>query len=603
MTNTPKYCLKNGTIINNRYEIVRYISSGGFGITYEAHDNGFNNRVAIKELYIKEICSREADSLTVSINETNEPTFVIHRRKFIEEARRLHKLSHPNIVKVSDVIETNGTAYIVMEYIDGKPLSRVDVPLSETIARGYINSILDALEYVHNKGLLHLDIKPGNIMIDSSGKAILIDFGTSKVYGDSNGNSLSLSTSLAYTPGYAPLEQMSVKTVKDLGPYSDMYALGTTLYYILTGEKPLLPGEILENDGRLPHIESLSTEMQCAILQATKVVRTTRLTTVDQFRRALNGEIIDVKAEERRRKEEEERRRKEEEERRKKIATVPANTVIPKNNEETKPTNNGNNNNNNQTQTVATNRTTTYNEPLGNKPQKLNKAAITAILVALITIISLAGYRYIQNSINEDSVSTPTLYENKKKSSKVKQSSKKSNSKNKENTAEEDDEKSIVITTDNPVNQQSEVSNPASISTTDSAKGSINNAITPVNPPKTKVAKPKVSTAVKQTYTPQTIAKPAPTQNIIKATKTTNNTVSTKSTATPSNSSSRKKPKQTSSYSGGSAFKSSNISSQTQKTVNTDPFNKGTVKSDPFKKEQKVNDNPFKSKKVVNSYE
>ena len=90
MTNTPKYSLKNGTIISNRYEIVRYISSGGFGITYEALDKKFNVLIAIKELYIKEICSREADTLTVSINETNEPTFITHRRKFIEEARRLY---------------------------------------------------------------------------------------------------------------------------------------------------------------------------------------------------------------------------------------------------------------------------------------------------------------------------------------------------------------------------------------------------------------------------------------------------------------------------------------------------------------------------------
>lgn len=427
MTNTPKYSLKKGTIINNRYEILRYISSGGFGITYEAIDKAFNARVAIKELYIKEICNREADSLTVSINETNEPTFVTHRRKFIEEARRLHKLSHPNIVKVSDVIETNGTAYFVMDYIDGKPLSRIDVPITESMARHYIDHILDALEHVHSNGVLHLDIKPGNIMIDNSGKAILIDFGASKVFGDSDGNSLSLSTSLAYTPGYAPLEQMSVKTIKDLGPYSDIYALGATLYYILTGEKPLLPGEILENDGVLPHIEKLSYEMQCAITQATKVVRTTRLNTIDQFRRALKGEIIDVKAEERRRKEaEEERRRKEEEERRKATATVI--TVIPKKIDETKLANNGSSN----TKTVATDKPT-YNEASEDKHQKLSKISIAAVLVALITIISLAGYRYLQDQSNEDSFSTPINNYNEKKETTVKKSSGKKSTNNNEN--------------------------------------------------------------------------------------------------------------------------------------------------------------------------
>lgn len=151
------------------------------------------------------------DSLSVSINKTNTPTFNTHRRKFLEEANRLKALSHPNIVKVSDVIEANGTAYFVMNYIEGNPLSRKKKPISEAEALRIINPILDALEYVHGNGLLHLYIKPENIMIDNQGNAILIDFGTSKVFGDADGNSLSLSTSLAYTPGYAPLEQMSIK--------------------------------------------------------------------------------------------------------------------------------------------------------------------------------------------------------------------------------------------------------------------------------------------------------------------------------------------------------------------------------------------------------
>ena len=320
---TPKYSLRKGTKILNRYEILRYISSGGFGITYEAFDLLSKRRIAIKELYITEICNRESDAITVTINDTNKPTFFAHRRKFLDEAKRLMELSHPNIIKVSDVFEANGTAYFAMDYIEGKPLSKEVVPMSENIAISIINPILDALEYIHNKGVLHLDIKPSNIMIDKHGKVILIDFGTSKVYGDADGKSLSLSTTLAFTPGYAPLEQMSVSTVKNLGTYSDIYAIGATLYYLLSGCKPLLPGEILENDEKLPRIENITTETQNAIWQATKVVRTTRIATVEQLRRALAGEIIDVKAEElqrkeekRRRREEIERRRKQEEERR-----------------------------------------------------------------------------------------------------------------------------------------------------------------------------------------------------------------------------------------------------------------------------------------------
>lgn len=575
MTNTPKYSLKKGTIINNRYEILRYISSGGFGITYEAIDKAFNARVAIKELYIKEICNREADSLTVSINETNEPTFVTHRRKFIEEARRLHKLSHPNIVKVSDVIETNGTAYFVMDYIDGKPLSRIDVPITESMACHYIDHILDALEHVHKNGVLHLDIKPGNIMIDNSGKAILIDFGASKVFGDSDGNSLSLSTSLAYTPGYAPLEQMSVKTVKDLGPYSDIYALGATLYYILTGEKPLLPGEILENDGVLPHIEKLSYEMQCAITQATKVVRTTRLNTIDQFRRALKGEIIDVKAEERQRKEEEERRRKEEEERRKATATVI--TVIPKKIDETKLANNGSSN----TKTVDTDKPT-YNETSEDKPQKLSKISIAAVLVALITIISLAGYRYLQDQSNEDSFSIPINNYNEKKETPVKKSSGKKSTNNNENeffidsTATESKVPTEIKTDSTPVVVNDTPT--SSDSPQQEAKVEVKKEVKPksVAPKKTElhqVSKPKPTPKQKVIEKKAPKTKPAPQQYIKKTPKTPKN------------------PKKSiSGYSEGSAFRSS----ETQK-----------VNSDPFKKEPKVNADPFnkKVKKVINPYE
>lgn len=578
MTNTPKYSLKKGTIINNRYEIVRYISSGGFGITYEAIDKAFNARVAIKELYIKEICNREADSLTVSINETNEPTFVTHRRKFIEEARRLHKLSHPNIVKVSDVIETNGTAYFVMDYIDGKPLSRIDVPITESMARHYIDHILDALEHVHSNGVLHLDIKPGNIMIDSSNKAILIDFGASKVFGDSDGNSLSLSTSLAYTPGYAPLEQMSVKTIKDLGPYSDIYALGATLYYILTGEKPLLPGEILENDGVLPHIEKLSYEMQCAISQATKVVRTTRLNTIDQFRRALKGEIIDVKAEERRKKAEEERRRKEEEERRKATATVI--TVIPEKIDETKLANNGSSN----TKTVDTDKPT-YNESSEGKHQKLSKISIAAVLVALISIISLAGYRYLQNSTNEDSLSTPTYNHNEKKETTIKQPSDNKKTNNKKDK--------ILI---NPTKKKSEapketkkVSTPAVVKTTPTTSE------TPRQETKVEVkkeVKPKSVATQKTIQSQVSKPKPTPKQKVLEKKAPT-----TKPAPRPTIEELKneiKFPKKPSNrrggLSGGSAFRSSET-----KKVNSDPFKKEQkVNADPFNKEQKVKADPFR---------
>ncbi len=422
MARPPKYCLKVGTMIKNRYEILRYISSGGFGITYEAVERDTRRHVAIKELYIKEICNRDTDTITVSVNDINEPTFTTHRRKFFEEANRLKALSHPNIVKVSEVIEANGTAYFVMDYIEGNSLSRESVPMSEEMAMHVINPILDALEYVHNHGLLHLDIKPGNIMIDNHGKAILIDFGTSKVYGDADGNSLSLSSSLAYTPGYAPIEQLSLKTVKTLGTYSDIYAIGATLYYLLTGEKPLLPGEILENDGKLPRINNISAEMQNAIWQATKVVRTTRLATVDQLRRAIKGAVIDVKveelqrkederrrkeeqqrklAEEERRRDEEEKRRKLEDERRKKneqrrktIASS-EDTVIPQS-ANAKPVSQEQKTIDSQKANINQDKPHTSTQ----KKDNSNKRSIITVLVTILVIAAIATYLYF-NKYNE----------------------------------------------------------------------------------------------------------------------------------------------------------------------------------------------------------
>ncbi len=426
---TPKYSLRKGTKILNRYEILRYISSGGFGITYEAFDLLSKRRIAIKELYITEICNRESDAITITINDTNKPTFFAHRRKFLDEAKRLMELSHPNIIKVSDVFEANGTAYFAMDYIEGKPLSKEVVPMSENIAIFIINPILDALEYIHNKGLLHLDIKPSNIMIDKHGKVILIDFGTSKVYGDADGKSLSLSTTLAFTPGYAPLEQMSVSTVKNLGTYSDIYAIGATLYYLLSGSKPLLPGEILENDEKLPRIENITTETQNAIWQATKVVRTTRIATVEQLRRALAGEIIDVKAEElqrkeekrrrreeieRHRKQEEERRRREEIERRRREIANDGNT-IPINKERIiNPQPINPHQNNAQPINKRTKNPQIIKKNTPQKKEKSNNKVFTVILATLIGIAAIAIVVYFYHiftnePIDKDSVDTPIV--------------------------------------------------------------------------------------------------------------------------------------------------------------------------------------------------
>ncbi len=185
-----------GTLLQGgKYRIVRFISSGGFGCTYEAEHVMLEERMAIKEFFVRDFCNRDASSHHISVGIHSKKELVEKLKgKFIAEARALCKLHHPGIVSVSDVFEENGTAYYVMEYIEGTSLHGLiqeqgRLPEKETL--DYIRQVCDALRYVHNKNRLHLDIKPGNIMIDKEGKATLIDFGASKHYDSETGENTS----------------------------------------------------------------------------------------------------------------------------------------------------------------------------------------------------------------------------------------------------------------------------------------------------------------------------------------------------------------------------------------------------------------------------
>ena len=280
--------LQDGTILNNRYKILRFLSSGGFGNTYEAEDEEFGAHVAIKELFISGTCKRESDDRQVSISVAdNRQLFRRHKEKFRNEAARLRKINHPNVVKVRDEFEENGTAYYVMDFVRGKSLDDMQRSgeLNEKRSVQYINQVLAALEAVHDVGILHLDIKPSNVMVDDNNSVVLIDFGASKRLADDDGKSLSLSTGLAGTPGYAPLEQMSgdEKLIKE---HSDIYAVGATLYKLVSGLTPPDSNGIL-NKG-LPDIEA-SPLIKTAIKAAMEVKCANRPQTVAEFRAILNG--------------------------------------------------------------------------------------------------------------------------------------------------------------------------------------------------------------------------------------------------------------------------------------------------------------------------
>ena len=281
--------LSPGTKID-QYTICKHLASGGFGNTYLA-TNRMGSQVVIKEFYMSGMCSRDINNqnVTISISE-NIPLFETQRKKFLKEAHLIHSFSHPNIVKVSDLFEANGTAYYVMDYIEGMSLAQMPKPLSEKMVMHYLHQIMNALEYVHSQNVTHLDIKPSNIMIDSNNNAILIDFGASKLFDNEDDlNKSRTTTGLAYTPGYAPIEQLS-NDIKTIGPHSDIYALGATLYNLLTNSKPPQPSEIHKNG--LPQIRNISPSLMNTIYEAMKYFEYERIQNVAGLRLALNRKPI-----------------------------------------------------------------------------------------------------------------------------------------------------------------------------------------------------------------------------------------------------------------------------------------------------------------------
>ena len=242
--------LRVGTIIHGTYRIDRYLSSGGFGNTYVATNIQFGEQYAITEFFMRGISQRDDNNTTVSVSNTdNRETFASQLEKFKKEAGRLRKLNNEHIGRVHDLFEENGTAYYVMDYIEGENLSerlkRTGKPLSEAEVMQLLPQILDALEAAHKDGILHLDLKPANIMVDKQGVVKLIDFGASKQQSAQGG--ATTSTAVSYTNGYAPREQME-QNLEKFGPWTDFYALGATLYTLLTNKKPPLPSDI-DDDG------------------------------------------------------------------------------------------------------------------------------------------------------------------------------------------------------------------------------------------------------------------------------------------------------------------------------------------------------------------
>ena len=280
-----------GTLLRGgTYRIVRFIDSGGFGRTYEAEHLMLQKRVAIKEFFVKDFCARNENTSYVVVGiKSKEPLVDKLKSKFVDEARAVSRFRHAGIVQVSDVFEENGTAYYVMDYIEGsslKDIVRSEGPLSERRALKYIFQVADALKYVHEHNRLHLDVKPGNIMVDGSDNAILIDFGTSKQYDEVSGENTS--TLLGHTPGYAPPEQMS-KSVMNFLPATDIYALGAALYNLLTGKTPPDANDRISGTMLDPLPASVSDCVRRAVEESMRLNKSQRPQCIEEFLAILRG--------------------------------------------------------------------------------------------------------------------------------------------------------------------------------------------------------------------------------------------------------------------------------------------------------------------------
>ncbi len=283
--------LQPGTLLQgDRYRIIDVLGQGGFGITYLAEQVMAERKVCIKEFFPKEYYNRDEDSRSISLGSQGSAEIMdLYKAKFIKEAKTIAKLDHPNIIHIHDVFTENNTAYYVMEYIDGESLSALVKErgaLSEDEAVNYIKQVAAALSNIHEQRIMHLDIKPANIMLrKNDGKPVLIDFGLSKQY-DAEGNQTS-STPVGISAGYAPMEQYQQGGVKEFSPETDIYSLGATLYYLVTGVVPPQAAAIVD-DG-LPELPAhLSANVRNAIERSMEVQRKKRPHSMSEFVALLN---------------------------------------------------------------------------------------------------------------------------------------------------------------------------------------------------------------------------------------------------------------------------------------------------------------------------
>ena len=287
---------KQGSLLQGDNVIEKTLGQGGFGITYMGLEVELNRKVAIKEFFIKEYCERDSGTSHVTVGSQGSKEIVERlRAKFVKEAQTIAQLDNPHVIKIYDIFEENDTAYYVMEYIEGESLEEYvnkRQRLDEASAVKFVGQIADALTYIHDKNILHLNVKPSNVMLRESGEAVLIDFDVSKHY-DESGEQNS-TTLVAISKGYSPIEQYTLGGVSHFNPSTDIYSLGAMLYRLLTGERPEEAPVLINETLTIPPY--VSARCASVIRKAMSMKKSSRYQSAAKMKAALccDGDTEDV---------------------------------------------------------------------------------------------------------------------------------------------------------------------------------------------------------------------------------------------------------------------------------------------------------------------
>lgn len=279
----------------DKYRIDSTLSAGGFGIVYLARDIAKDVQIVIKEYMPNKLAQRLPDGFVMPQGEQQAEHHNEGMRLFLQEATALIKLKHPNIVRVLNFFRANGTVYMVMEYRPGKNLQRYikshDGNLSETFLRTVFPPLLDGLRMVHDKGFLHLDIKPGNIHLCPGGIPLLLDFGAVHP----RNTSRKLQMTQVVTAGFSPVEQYDLCGY--VGPWTDIYAMGATMRACIEGTAPISANDRQEKDKMRAASSAFKRRYSASLLEALdwamELDPLLRPQSVDEFLQAINKEEDD----------------------------------------------------------------------------------------------------------------------------------------------------------------------------------------------------------------------------------------------------------------------------------------------------------------------